>query len=71
MHVRCVTVRPPALNDKPGVGPACVKMASASELKPAKTAAIAREDVAAAMVRLTDPAVFDAWVGKGVTVVVA
>lgn len=69
--VRCVAVRPPALNDKPGVGPAGVKMASASELKPAKTAAIAREDVAAAMVRLTDPAVFDAWVGKGVTVVVA
>ena len=68
--VRCVAVRPPALTDRPGVGIAAIKMTSSSELKPAKKAAIAREDVAAAMASLTDPALFDTWAGKGVTVVV-
>jgi len=67
--VRCTAVRPPGLNDKPGKGPAAVKMVPASELK-AGPASIAREDVAAAMLRLVDPATFDNWAGKGVTVVV-
>ena len=49
---------------------AAVKLVPSSELKPAKKAALAREDVAVAMARLIDPAVFAAWAGKGVTVVV-
>ena len=68
--VRCVAVRPPAFNDKLARGRAVVKLVPSSELKPAKKAALAREDVAVAMARLIDPAVFAAWAGKGVTVVV-
>ena len=63
-------VRPPAFNDKLAPGGAAVKLVPSSELKPAKKAALAREDVAVAMARLIDPAVFAAWAGKGVTVVV-
>ena len=65
-----VAVRPPAFNDKLAPGGAAVKLVPSSELKPAKKAALAREDVAVAMARLIDPAVFAAWAGKGVTVVV-
>ena len=68
--VRCVAVRPPAFNDKLAPGRAVVKLVPSSKLKPVKKAALAREDVAVAMARLIDPAVFAAWAGKGVTVVV-
>ena len=68
--VRCIAVRPPAFNDKLTPGRAAVKLVPSSELKPAKKAALAREDVAVAMARLIDPDVFAAWAGKGVTVVV-
>ena len=65
--VRCVSVRPPALTDKPGRGD--YKLEGASNLRASKTTKIAREDVAAAMVALAGPA-FDEWAGKGATVVV-
>ena len=67
--VRCVAVRPPQLKDETGVGIEAVRLVASTELKPARRAAIARADVASAMVRLFDPSVFAAWVGKGVTVV--
>ena len=67
--VRCVAVRPPQLKDETGVGIEAVRLVASTELKPARRAAIARADVASAMVRLVDPSVFPAWVGKGVTVV--
>ena len=60
----------PMLKDETGVGIEGVEMFTSSALKPARRAAIARADVAAAMVRLVDPSVFAAWRGNGVTVVV-
>lgn len=68
--VQCVAVRPPMLKDETGVGTEGVEMFTSSALKPARRAAIARADVAAAMVRLVDPSVFAVWRGNGVTVVV-
>ena len=63
-------VRPLRAEEALARGRAVVKLVPSSELKPAKKAALAREDVAVAMARLIDPAVFAAWAGKGVTVVV-